>query len=190
MFSSEIYKNFRNTYFEEHPWMNVLRILQEELLNSASKFLHFNVYILFKFSGQIQAWYTSRNHEQCIFIVYDSSGRERNKQFSTSIKINWTKIHFYNLILFICFYKYSHPKADKCMLKFISDYIKDIKIYINLASCSSWNHCFECKLAVEVFSFPMLLAWIIHQIVDIFFKAFSIYDGFKMSFYLIENVSR
>ena len=42
---------------------------------------------------------------QCIFIIYDSACKERTKQFSRSIKINWTKIHFYNLISLAYFYK-------------------------------------------------------------------------------------
>ena len=58
------------------------------------------------YSGQcIAAWYTSTNHDQCIFIMYDSVGRKRTKQFSTSIKISWTKLHFYNLIWLAYFYK-------------------------------------------------------------------------------------
>ena len=32
-----------------------------------------------------------------ILIRYNSIGRERIKQFSTTIEIKWTKIHFYNL---------------------------------------------------------------------------------------------
>ena len=51
----------------------------------------------------------------------------------------------------------SHPPADKCVLKVISDHTKNSNIYLNLASCSSSNHCFECKLAVEVFSFDSCL---------------------------------
>ena len=34
------------------------------------------------------------------------------------------------------------------MPKVISDDTKNVKIYINLASYSSQNHCFEFKLAV------------------------------------------
>ena len=51
------------------------------------------------------------------------------------------------------------------MPKVISDLTKNGKIYINLAPCFSWNHCFEYKFAVDVLSFDMLPAWIIHQIV-------------------------
>ena len=44
---------------------------------------------------------------------------------------------------------------------------KDLKISINLAS---WNHDFECKLTRQVFSFDILLVWVIHQIVNIFIQ--------------------
>ena len=41
------------------------------------------------YSGQcIPGSYTSTNHKQCTLIIYDSAGRKRTKQFSTSIKIN------------------------------------------------------------------------------------------------------
>ena len=50
----------------------------------------------------------------------------------------------------------SYPPADKCILKVISDHPINVNIYLNLAS-SSWNHCFEYKLAVEVFSFDFCL---------------------------------
>ena len=51
VFSGEICENFKNTYFEKHLDCGrlFLRILQEKLLNSTSRFLHFNVYRLFKF---------------------------------------------------------------------------------------------------------------------------------------------
>ena len=45
--------------------------------------------------GQCIPWYTPINHEQCIFIIYGSADRERVKQFSATIKINWSKSHFY-----------------------------------------------------------------------------------------------
>ena len=50
VFSGEICENLKNTYFEKHCERLFLRILQEKLLNSTSRFLHFNVYRLFKFS--------------------------------------------------------------------------------------------------------------------------------------------
>ena len=52
------------------------------------------------------------------------------------------------------------------MSKVISHHTKNIKLYLNLASYSSWNHYSECKLVVEVFSYHMLPAWVIHQIVS------------------------
>ena len=51
MFSSEIFENFKNTYFEEHLSERLFRrILQEELLNSTTKFyILMNVYRFFEF---------------------------------------------------------------------------------------------------------------------------------------------
>ena len=42
---------------------------------------------------------TMSNYEQCIFIIYDSASREKQKFFQRLIKINWTKFHFCNLTL-------------------------------------------------------------------------------------------
>ena len=103
----------------------------------------------FFFSRQyIPVWYTPTKHE---LRIYDSAGRKRPK-FSTTIKINWT-----SLLL-----QKSDPPADKCMPKVVSDHAEIVKVYINLVSSFSRNHCFECKLAVEVFSFDILPAWVIH----------------------------
>ena len=110
-----------------------------------------SVYGLFKFffSRQyIPVWYTPTKHE---LRVYDSAGRKTTK-FSTVIKINWTSL----------FLQKSDWRTDKCMPKVIYDHAENVKVYINLASSFSWNHCFECKLTVEVFSFDMLPAWVIH----------------------------
>ena len=109
VFSGEICENFKSTYFEKTSVCGrlFLRILQEKLLNSTSRFLYFNVYRLFRFSTVGSVWYTPTNHEQCSFIMYDSAGRE------------------------------SHPPADKCMPKVISHHTKNVKTYLNLASCSS-----------------------------------------------------
>ena len=74
----------------------LLRKLQEELLNSTPRVLHFNkclqTFQIFYPGQYIPAWYTPKNHERCIIIMYDdSANKERIKQFSLSVKINWTK---------------------------------------------------------------------------------------------------
>ena len=118
-----------------------LRILQEECWTQPQGFyILMNVYRNFKVC--IPAWYTSANHESCIFIIYHSAGRERTKRFSTIIKIDWTKIHFNNLIWLAYYYSYSHPYADKWMPKVIFDHAYNVEICVNLASCSSWNQLF------------------------------------------------
>ena len=118
-----------------------LRILQEECWTQPQGFyILMNVYRNFKVC--IPAWYTSANHESCIFIIYHSAGRERTKRFSTIIKIDWTKIHFNNLIWLAYYYSYSHPHADKWMPKVIFDHAYNVEICVNLASCSSWNRLF------------------------------------------------
>ena len=48
----------------------------------------YRIFQVFYSEQYITAWYTAANHEQCIFIIYDSAGTIRTKQFSTSIKIN------------------------------------------------------------------------------------------------------
>ena len=88
-----------------------------------------SVYGLLKFflSRQyIPVWYTPTKYEQCNFIIYDSAGRERTRfqQLSKLIELANS-----------C--EQSHPPADKCMPKAISDHTENIKVYINLASCSS-----------------------------------------------------
>ena len=43
-------------------------------------------------------------HEQCIFIICESADRERSN-IQRLIKINWTKINFFNLTLIAYSYK-------------------------------------------------------------------------------------
>ena len=54
--------------------MNVLKIIR--------------VFQDFYFGQYIPVWYTPVNHEQDIFIVYNSDDKDRTKQFSTTIKIS------------------------------------------------------------------------------------------------------
>ena len=56
---------------------------------------------------------------------------------STSIKVNGTRSHFYNLISLSYSCKQSHSPEDKSMPKVISDRTEIVKVHINLASCSS-----------------------------------------------------
>ena len=50
----------------------------------------------------------------------------------------------------------------------ILDCTKNFKLYKNLGSFSSWNHCFECKFEVQVLLFDMIPAWVMHKKVNIF----------------------
>ena len=72
------------------------------------------------------------------------------------------------------FYKnfYNSP-ANKSLTKVIFVRTKSVIIYISLVRHSSWNHCFQCKLAVEVFPFDMLPTWVIYQIISIFIPGLS-----------------
>ena len=122
-----------------------------------------NVYV----NDQFWVKRSYRTPPQSFFILMNEN------QFSTSIKINWTKMHFYKLISLACFYKWSHSPANKCMPKVNFHHTKRIKIYLDLVSCSSWNHCSVCKLVVERLSFNMLYACVIHQIIKIFIQGLS-----------------
>ena len=57
------------------------------------------------YSGHNPAWYTPANDDQCIFIIYYSASSEITKQFSTTIRINLTRSHFYNLTALVFSYK-------------------------------------------------------------------------------------
>ena len=103
------------------------RIFQKELLNfTSSRFLQFNeclwTFQVFFLQAVYPSWHTSTKPEQCIFIIYDSAGRERTK-FSTNIKI--IELHYP--------YKQSDPPTDNCMPKVISDHTENVKVYINVA---------------------------------------------------------
>ena len=86
-----------------------LGTLREKLLNSTSRLFYFNeclwTFQIFFCGRYIPVWYIPKNHELCIFIIYNSAGRERTKQFSTTIKINWTKSNFYNITSLAYSYK-------------------------------------------------------------------------------------
>ena len=58
------------------------------------------------------------HHEQCIFLTYDPAGRERNN-FQQLIKINWTKIHFYNFTSITSKNKVTHQKISTCPKSFL-----------------------------------------------------------------------
>ena len=62
---------------------------------------------------------------------------------SATIKISWTKIHFYNLTSLAYSYEYNHPPADKQIscYKVIFEHTTNGKVYMNLIPCSSWNRC-------------------------------------------------
>ena len=91
-FSVKPAKVFRRPILQNICERLLLRIFQEELLKSTSSRLQqFNECLLtfqvFFLQAIYPSWYTSTKHEQCIFIIYDSAGRERTR-FSTTIKIN------------------------------------------------------------------------------------------------------
>ena len=120
-----------------------------------------NVYELYKlYTLESISQYRVFQWIMCIFIIYDSGGRERTKLFFPTIRISWTTIYFNNLTPIVYSYKWSHPPADKYIPKVISDQYKNLKLYINLVPCSLWNQ--NC-----IFSFNMLPAYIKHQIVNI-----------------------
>ena len=75
--------------------------------------------------------YTTITHLHCIFIICDLAGRERTKQFSTTIEISWSKIYFYNLTLLDYSSKQIHPPAEKCMSKLICDHNKSILPFLH-----------------------------------------------------------
>ena len=65
------------------------------------------------------------------FIVYNSAGRKSTREYnyfnrivsdpfrelSTTLKISWAKIHFYNLTSVAYSYEKGHPAVDKYMLQ-------------------------------------------------------------------------
>ena len=70
---------------------SLLNILQEELrIFPQGFYILKNVYEFFNFLLSA-VWYTPIHHEQCIFIIYDSGGRERNKfqQLSKLIEVKF-----------------------------------------------------------------------------------------------------
>ena len=83
------------------------------------------------------------------------------------------------------------------MPQVISDHTINVKLYINLALCSSWK-IVACKPLLEVFSFHMLSAWVKHQIIIINIQGFSqgqkfygmhrVHSGFKIPFFSMANI--
>ena len=68
-------------------------------------------------------------------------------------------------------YKYSHTPTDRCMPKVISDYTKNVKLYI-IYLLVLHETIVEGKLALDVFPFHMPSA-ILHQIFDINIQSLS-----------------
>ena len=84
----------------------------------------------------------------------------RKKQFSTTIKTNWTnwtKIHFCNLISLAYSYKQSHLQANKHMPKVISDHTKNLKGLHKFSSL----FCVHCwmKPVLEVLVVCLVKTW-------------------------------
>ena len=130
-----------------------------------------NVYQFFNFSslGSISQ---DRNTSWAMHRHYISQEKktswQEKKQYSATIKINWTKISFYNLTSFAYFFKEFRPPAVTYIPKVISDHTKNVKVHIILAPPVHHEIVFECKL-----SFNMLSAWVRHQIVNINIWGFS-----------------
>ena len=78
-------------------WRRLLMVLQEELLNSFSRILYDCLWIFKIFYSGMYTMVIC--HEQCIFIIYDSAGRERNniQQLPKLIKLTHFILifHFY-----------------------------------------------------------------------------------------------
>ena len=113
-----------------------------------------NIYRLFKFLTADRVWL----HGTLQQVMRNASSLHMTQEKNQTILVQQvSKLVELNAISTLTFANKSLPPADKCILKVISDHTKSINIYLNSASCSSWNHCFECKVAVEVFSFGACL---------------------------------
>ena len=126
-------------------------MLQEKLWILVQGFcILMNVYEFFNFSPLGSTAYFNRSWTMHLHYIWVSW--KEKKQISTTIKINWSKIHFCNFIHFILLQSVSTSLISlllqiesttrrKCMTKVISDNTKNVKLYINLAPYSSWNYC-------------------------------------------------
>ena len=149
--------------FIEHLWWLLLKRSPRTLPQGF--YILINVYKFFKFSTleSISQYANTSRPLHLHDICHGSAGRE--KQFSLTYQINWTKIHFYNLTSIAYSWQYGHATAEKYMPKVISGHIK-------FELPGHHEIIIECKL--ELLLFHILSAWVKHQmVVDIILQGFS-----------------
>ena len=107
--------NFKNTYFEEHLQMTAPGTSRgvTVLLKDFVFWWMFMDFWNFLLGQYIPVWHYIMSNASSLYRLSWQS----QKQFSTLIKINWTKVHFYNLASLAYSYKKSQLPADKYILK-------------------------------------------------------------------------
>ena len=120
------------------------------------------------------------HHEQCVFVIYDTSGRKRNssQQLSKLIELKFistTSRHQLTLV-------------NKCIQQQITKCPKSILIALKTSNFTyiqlPVHHeiIVECKLVLKVLSFQIFSTWIKHKIVDINIQCTGFPMGSKLHF--------